>query len=90
MCAKSIGSKNRRTRHVVDQKHEQPPPPRKRRTDKESPPRLKAFWGVFNERFQRVGLFEYSKRKEAEEAMRKLDDSTKMSHFVRVVKVPME
>ena len=90
MRANSVGSENRRTRHVVDQKHEQPPPPRKKRTNKKSPPRLKAYWGIFNERFQRVALFEYSERKKAEKAVRDLDDSKKTSHFVRVVKVTIE
>jgi len=90
MRANSVGSENRRTRHVVDQKHEQPPPPRKKRTNKKSLPRLKAYWGIFNERFQRVALFEYSERKKAEKAVRELNDSRKTSHFVRLVKAPIE
>jgi hypothetical protein len=86
MCAHSVGSKKRRSRHVVHQGREQPPSPRKKRKSKRSPPRLKAYWGIFNDRFQRVALFEYSDRKKAEKAVRELTDSKKISHFIQVVK----
>ena len=71
---------------MADQGREQPPPPRKKHANKK-PPRLKVCWGIFNERFQRVALFEYNMRKEAEEAMRKLDSYGEMIHFVRIAKV---
>ena len=97
MPTNSGGSKSQRAKYVVDQAHAQPPPRKKRAKNKskkspkkKSPTRLKALWGIFNEKFERVDLFEYSQRKEADEARRKLDDSEKMSHFVRVVKVPLE
>lgn len=48
--------------------------------------RLKAFWGVFNQTLRRVALFEYSERKQAEKKAEELTQSTKIPHFVQLVK----
>lgn len=89
MPVNSTGNRKQKTHYAVHQKHEKAAP-RKKRARKKPPARLKAYWGVFDERFQRIALFEYNERKEAEKAASELDDSKRMSHFVRVVKVAME
>jgi hypothetical protein len=48
--------------------------------------RLKAFWGVYNDLLQRVVLFEYYERQQAEAKAKELTESTKMSYFVKPVK----
>ncbi|HPP52848.1 MAG TPA: hypothetical protein PK777_07860 [Thermoguttaceae bacterium] len=52
--------------------------------------RLKAFWGVFNQNLRRVALFEYSERKLADKKADELTQSTKIPHFVQVVKEVIE
>jgi hypothetical protein len=53
-------------------------------------PRMKAVWGVFNNSNARVAVFEYPKRKEAEDLAAKLRNDKKQTHFVQMVKEPME
>jgi hypothetical protein len=60
------------------------PTKRSKKADKEV--RLKAFWGVFNQNLRRVALFEYSERKQADKKAEELTQSTKIPHFVQLVK----
>lgn len=48
--------------------------------------RLKAFWGVFDQRLKQVAQFEYSQRKEADKKAKELTASKKAPHFVQPVK----
>jgi predicted KAP-like P-loop ATPase len=65
-------------------------PKRKSRAKAAKGVRLKAFWGVFNQSLRRVGLYEYSQRKQAEKAANDLSDSQKTPHFVQLVKEVIE
>ena len=58
----------------------------KRKTRVAAEVRLKAFWGVFNQSLRRVALFEYGERKEADEKAKSLAESSKIPHFVQIVK----
>ena len=60
------------------------PTKRSKKADKEV--RLKAFWGVFNQNLRRVALFEYNERKQADKKAEELTQSTKIPHFVQLVK----
>lgn len=76
--------------------------PRKRKPTKEPKPktkprsraakvaRMKVVWGVFNNSNQRVAVYEYPKRKEADEHAARLTADKKSTHFVQPVKEPME
>jgi len=63
-------------------------PKSRAKADKEV--RLKAFWGVFNQNLRRVALFEYSQRNLAEKKAEELTQSTKIPHFVQLVKEVIE
>src|SRR5205823_13080054 len=52
--------------------------------------RMKAIWGVFNNSNQRVAVYEYPKRKEADDHAAKLTADKKHTHFVQPVKEPLE
>lgn len=52
--------------------------------------RLKVVWGVFNNTNQRVAVFDYPKRREAEDLAAKLQADKKSTHFVQAVKEPIE
>ena len=55
--------------------------------------RLKAVWGVFDNSNKRVAVFDYPKRREAEEHAEKLKSEKKggsATFFVQLVKEPME
>jgi hypothetical protein len=52
--------------------------------------RLKVVWGVFNNTNQRVAVFDYPRRQEAEELAAKLKTDKKSTHFVQPVKEPIE
>ncbi len=52
--------------------------------------RMKVVWGVFNNSNQRVAVFDYPKRKEAEELAAKLKTDKRSAHFVQPVKEPIE
>jgi hypothetical protein len=51
--------------------------------------RMKVVWGVFNNSNQRVAVFEYPQRQEAEEMAAKLRADKKSTHFVQPVKEPI-
>ena len=52
--------------------------------------RVKVVWGVFNNSNQRVAVYPYPKRKEADEHAARLTADKKSTHFVQPVKEPME
>ena len=52
--------------------------------------RMKMMWGVFNNSNQRVAVFDYPKRKEAEDKATQLTTDKKQTHFVQPVKEPIE
>jgi hypothetical protein len=52
--------------------------------------RMKVVWGVFNNSNQRVAVFDYPKRKEADEHAAKLSADKKTTFFVQPVKEPIE
>jgi hypothetical protein len=52
--------------------------------------RMKVVWGVFNNSNQRVAVFEYPKRKDADDLAAKLTTDKKSTHFVQPVKEPLE
>jgi hypothetical protein len=52
--------------------------------------RLKAVWAVFSNSNQRVATYEYPKRKEAEDHAARLTNDKKSTHFVQMIKEPME
>jgi hypothetical protein len=61
---------------------------RTRRTAKVT--RMKVVWAVFNNSNQRVAVFDYKQRQEAEELASKLRADKKSTHFVQPVKEPLE
>jgi len=52
--------------------------------------RMKVVWGVFSNSNQRVAVYEYPRRKEAEEHAARLTTDKKSTHFVQPVKEPIE
>jgi hypothetical protein len=51
---------------------------------------MRVVWGVFNNASQRVAVFEYPRRTEAEEMAAKLRADKNSTHFVQAVKEPIE
>jgi hypothetical protein len=52
--------------------------------------RMKVVWGVFNNSHQRVAVYDYPRRKDAEDHAAKLMNDKKSTHFVQPVKEPIE
>ena len=52
--------------------------------------RMKVVWGVFNNSNQRVAVYEYPKRKEADDHAARLTADKKSTHFVQPVKEAIE
>lgn len=52
--------------------------------------RMKVVWGVFNNSNQRVAVFDYPQRQEADDLAAKLRTDKKSAHFVQPVKEPIE
>jgi cobalamin biosynthesis protein CobT len=52
--------------------------------------RMKVVWGVFSNSNQRVAVYEYPKKKEADEHAARLTVDKKSTHFVQPVKEPIE
>jgi cobalamin biosynthesis protein CobT len=52
--------------------------------------RMKVVWGVFNNSNQRVAVYEYPKRKDADDHAARLTADKKSTHFVQPVKEPIE
>lgn len=81
------GSVDGRDRAATRRPRKGPPPKSETRKPRL---RLKVFWGVYNDSLQRVALFEYTQRREAEAAAREMSEAGKTSCFVRRVKEPVE
>ncbi len=86
-----------------EEEEEEEAPPKKRKAAPKEPKakakprsrtpkviRMKLVWGVFNNSNQRVAVFDYPKRKEAEQHAAKLTADKKSTHFVQPVKEPIE
>jgi cobalamin biosynthesis protein CobT len=87
-----------------EEDEEAPPKKRKKPVAKEAKPkpkakprarsakvvRMKVVWGVFNNSNQRVAVYEYPKRKDADDHAAKLTTDKKSTHFVQPVKEPLE
>ena len=83
---------------------EEEPAPKKKKPAKEPKPkakaksrsraakviRMKVVWGVFNNSNQRVAVYDYPKRQEADAHAAKLTADKKSTHFVQPVKEPIE
>jgi hypothetical protein len=67
-----------------------PKAPKPKRTRAPKITRMKVVWGVFSNSNQRVAVYEYPKRKEAEEHAARLTSDKKSTHFVQPVKEPIE
>ncbi len=48
--------------------------------------RMKAYWGVFNSGMKRLALFEYADKKAAEKKVQELIASSKVHHFLQLIK----
>jgi len=68
----------------------EPKPKAKPRSRAAKVTRMKVVWGVFNNSNQRVAVYEYPKRKEADDHAARLTADKKSTHFVQPVKEPIE
>ena len=48
--------------------------------------RMRAYWGVFDQKFKQVALFEYRQRDEADRKAKELRTKKNKEHFVQMVK----
>jgi hypothetical protein len=80
---------------------EEQPKPKKKKPVKEKPKtkprtrtpkvtRMKVVWGVFNNSNQRVAVYDYPKKKDADDHAARLTADKKSTHFVQPVKEPIE
>jgi hypothetical protein len=89
---------------VGDEDDEEEAPAKKKKPAKEPKPkakpksraraakvvRMKVVWGVFNNSNQRVAVYDYPKRKDADDHAARLTADKKSTHFVQPVKEPIE
>jgi hypothetical protein len=75
---------------VVKEKEPKPKAKPKSRSRSAKVVRMKVVWGVFNNSNQRVAVYDYPKRKEAQDHATKLTADKKSTHFVQPVKEPIE
>jgi hypothetical protein len=61
--------------------------PKKRKVAE--PPRVKLYWGIFNQNLKRVAVFEYDKRKDAEKHCKDLSKAGS-EHFIQKVRETIE
>src|SRR2546421_8952309 len=85
-----------------EEEEEEKPKKKKKKEPKEPKPkpkprsraakivRMKVVWGVFNNSNQRIAVYEYPKRKDADEHAQRLTADKKSTHFVQPVKEPIE
>ena len=85
-----------------EEEEEEKPKKRKKKEPKEPKPkakprsraakvvRMKVLWGVFNNSNQRVAVYDYPKRKDADDHAQRLTADKKSTHFVQPVKEPIE
>ena len=77
-----------RTKHKVKEPKPKPKPKPRTRTPKII--RMKVVWGVFNNSHQKVAVYDYARRKDADDHAAKLTADKKSTHFVQPIKEPME
>jgi hypothetical protein len=53
------------------------------------PPRIKLYWGIFNQNLKRVAVFEYAQRKDAEKHCKDLSKAG-TEHFIQKVRETIE
>ncbi len=53
------------------------------------PPRIKLYWGIFNQNLKRVAVFEYAQRKDAEKHCKDLSKAG-TEHFLQKVRETIE
>ena len=87
---------------VDEEEDEEEEAPKKRKPAKEPKPktkprsrsakttRMKVVWGVFNNSNQRVAVYDYPRRKDADAHAAQLTADKKSTHFVQPVKEPIE
>ena len=63
---------------------------RKSRKKECSQPRVKLFWGVFNQSLKRVALYDSDQKTQAEKKAEELSSTGKSPHFVQKVKEAIE
>jgi hypothetical protein len=68
----------------------EPKPKAKPRSRTAKVVRMKLVWGVFNNSNQRVAVYDYPKRKDADEHAARLTADKNSTHFVQPVKEPIE
>jgi hypothetical protein len=68
----------------------EPKPKPKSRSRAAKVVRMKVVWGVFNNSNQRVAVYDYPKRKDADDHAARLTADKKSTHFVQPVKEPIE
>ncbi|MDO4569574.1 MAG: hypothetical protein Q4D38_04240 [Planctomycetia bacterium] len=80
-------------RETSEEKSEKKPKKKTRKRAEPAPTkevRLKAFWAVYSQSFQRVKLFEYGEKEAAEKFAAELSETKKIPHYVRMEKLVME
>jgi hypothetical protein len=83
------GSKEKAPKAAKEKKAKEPKKaaekkPARKKVAKEA--RMKAYWGVFNSGMKRLALFEYADKKAAEKKVQELVGSSRVHHFVQLVK----
>ena len=83
------GSKEKAPKAAKEKKAKEPKKaaekkPARKKVAKEA--RMKAYWGVFNSGMKRLALFEYADKKAAETKVQELVGSSRVHHFVQLVK----
>jgi len=86
----------------AEEEPEEEEPPKKRKAPAKEPKvrksrarvpkviRMKVIWGVFNNSNQRVAVYDYPKKKDADDHAAKLTADKKSTHFVQPIKEPIE
>jgi len=80
----------RKRKSAVKEPKPKEPKPRKSRARAAKTVRMKVVWGVFNNSNQRVAVYDFPKKKEADDHAAKLMADKKSTHFVQPVKEPIE
>lgn len=63
--------------------------PRRKARAKKAPPRMCAYWGVFDAGMKQVAIFDYNQRGAADAKLADLLAKKKTLHFLQIVKLPM-
>lgn len=88
--AEVVAAKSSKKRKAPVKPKASPKPKAKPRSRVVKVARMKVVWGVFNNSNQRVAVFEYPRRQDADVLAAKLKADKKTTHFVQAVKEPIE